>query len=63
MKNVFFELFHPVWVWLVCETLVWEFSVFEFEFRGSFQHLGVGFECGLCVSFHVCVVSLCVGCV
>jgi len=48
----------------VCETLVWEFSVFEFEFRGSFQHLGVvGFVCGLCVSFHVCEVSLCVGCV
>ncbi len=34
-----------------------------FEFCGNFQNIGVGFVCGLCVSFHVCEVSLCVGCV
>ena len=50
-------------MWVECGLCVSEFSVFEFEFCGSFQHMAVGFECGLCVSFHVCEVSLCVGCV
>ncbi len=47
----------------MCETLTWEIPLFVFEFRGNFQHMSVGFVCGLCLSFHVCEVSLFVGCV